>query len=48
MGNTSKPKVYFYSGIRGFAEAQDFKIDSMKGHTFHSFYGGSPDAEERV
>lgn len=48
MSSVSKPKVYFYSGIRGFAEAQDFKIDSMRGKTFHSFYGGSEDAQESV
>lgn len=48
MGNTNKPKVYFYSGIRGFAEAQDYKIDSMRDKTFHSFYGGSEDAVDSV
>ncbi len=48
LGGAGKPKVYFYSGIKGFTEAQDYKIDSMKGKTFHSFYGGSEDAEESV
>jgi sugar-specific transcriptional regulator TrmB len=48
LGGAGKPKVYFYNGIRGFAEAQDYRLDSMQGKTFHSFYGGSEEADPKV
>lgn len=43
-----KPNVYFFNGLRGFAEAMNYKYDSMKGKTYCSFYGNSADADEGV
>ena len=48
LGGSSKPKVYFFNGLRGFTEAMDYKLESMRGKTFHSFYGNSADAHESV
>lgn len=48
LGAADKPKVYFFNGMRGFAEALDYKADSMRGKTFCSFYGNSLEADERV
>lgn len=48
LGGSNKPKVYFFNGMRGFQEAMDYKFDSMHGKTYHSFYGNSADADERV
>lgn len=47
LGGPARPNVYFFSGLRGIAEALEFKFDAMRGKTFHSFYGslmgGNPD-----
>lgn len=48
LGGKNKPKVYFYNGIRGFAEAMDYKLESMRGKTFCSFYGNSAESDEQV
>lgn len=48
MASPNKPKVYFFNGIRGFAEAMDYKFDSMRGKKYCSFYGNSADTDERV
>ena len=39
LGGASGPNVYFFTGLRGCAEALEFKFDAMRGKTFHSFYG---------
>ena len=39
LGGATGPSVYFFTGLRGIAEALEFKFDSMRGKTFHSFYG---------
>ncbi len=39
LGGVGRPNVYFFTGLRGCAEALEFKFDSMRGKTFHSFYG---------
>lgn len=48
LGDKNKPKVYFFNGIRGFAEAMNYKFDSMRGKTYYSYYGNSQDADRRV
>lgn len=48
LGGKNKPKVYFYSGMRGFTEAMNYKYDSMRGKTYYSFYGNSESADKRV
>lgn len=48
MGDSHKPKVYFFTSIRGYNEAMDFKLDTMRGKTFHSLYGNSSESDERV
>jgi|GEM_PF-1304970 len=48
LGSADKPKVYFFSGMRGFTEAMNYKFDSMRGKTYYSFYGNSQDADRRV
>src|SRR3989344_387610 len=39
LGGPARPNVYFFTGLRGCAEALEFKFDAMRGKTFHSFYG---------
>lgn len=39
LGGSGRPNVYFFTGLRGCAEALEFKFDTMRGKTFHSFYG---------
>src|SRR3989344_4170984 len=39
LGGATGPSVYFFTGLRGIAEALEFKFDSMRGKTVHSFYG---------
>ncbi|MEK7108974.1 MAG: helix-turn-helix domain-containing protein [Patescibacteria group bacterium] len=39
LGGAGRPNVYFFTGLRGCAEALEFKFDAMRGKTFHSFYG---------
>src|SRR3989338_1581352 len=39
LGGATGPSVYFFTGLRGIAEALEFKFDSMPGKKFHSFYG---------
>ena len=34
-----RPNVYFFSGANGVVEAMNFKFESMRGKSFHSFYG---------
>lgn len=48
LGGSGKPKIYFFTGLKGFAEAMDYKLESMRGKTFHSFYGSSVDSDSRV
>jgi sugar-specific transcriptional regulator TrmB len=48
LSSTNKPKVYFFNGMRGMTEAMDYKLDSMRGKTFCSFYGNSAEADQRV
>jgi predicted transcriptional regulator len=48
LGSTNKPKVFFYSGIRGMADALDYRFDSMRGKTYHSFYGNLVESEKKV
>ena len=47
LGGAGRPNVYFFTGLRGCAEALEFKFSAMRGKTFHSFYGslmgGNPD-----
>jgi len=39
LGGTQQPNVYFYTGMRGIAEAIDFKFERMRGKTYHCIYG---------
>lgn len=48
LGSADKPKVYYFSGIRGFQEAMDYKFDSMRGKTYYSYYGNSTGSDKRV
>lgn len=38
MSAAPHSRVLFFSGLRGLAEAMDYKLDSMRGKTFLSFY----------
>ncbi len=48
LGDSKKPKVYFFTGLRGMSDALNYKLDSMRGKTFHSFYGSSTESDPRV
>ncbi|HEV8666990.1 MAG TPA: helix-turn-helix domain-containing protein, partial [Candidatus Paceibacterota bacterium] len=48
MGAVNKPKVYYFKGIRGLAEAMDYKINTMQGKVFYSFYGNLTQIDERA
>ncbi len=48
LGGADRPGVYFFTGIRGIAEAMDYKFDSMRGKTFHSFYEDLRGAHEDI
>jgi DNA-binding MarR family transcriptional regulator len=48
LGSVNKPKVYFYNGLRGMADALDYRFDSMRGKTYHSFYGNLVESDPRV
>lgn len=48
FGSATRPNVYFFTGLRGLAEALEYKIDSMQGKTFHSFYGNLMGSSEEV
>jgi DNA-binding MarR family transcriptional regulator len=48
LGSVNKPKVYFYNGLRGMADALDYRFDSMRGKTYHSFYGNLAESDPRV
>ena len=41
LGSGPPSGVYFFNGLRGIAQALDYKFDSMRGKTFHSFYSTS-------
>ncbi len=38
LGGTPSRNVYFFTGLNGLAQALDYKIESMRGKTFHSYY----------
>src|SRR3989344_690361 len=48
LGGSDKPKVFFFSGMRGFTEAMNYKLDSMVGRTYYSYYGNSEGSDARV
>lgn len=38
MSSAPHSRVLYFSGLKGLKEAMDFKLESMRGETFHSFY----------
>jgi sugar-specific transcriptional regulator TrmB len=48
LGSADKPRVYYFSGMRGFTEAMSYKLDSMQGKTYYSYYGNSEGSDARV
>lgn len=48
LGIQNKPGVFFFTGLQGIAQAIDHKFDSMRGNTFHSFYGDMDGVQENV
>ena len=39
LSETKGSSVYFFTGIQGIAQAIDYKLETMRGKTFHCFYG---------
>lgn len=39
LGGEHQPGVFFFSGLRGIAEAIEYKKSSMRGKTMYAFYG---------
>src|SRR3989344_1419855 len=39
LGSKPKESVYFFNGLRGMAQALEYKFREMRGQTFYSFYG---------
>lgn len=39
LGSKPKEGVYFFNGLRGIAQALEYKFSEMRGGTFHSFFG---------
>ena len=39
LGSRPKESVYFFNGLRGMAQALEYKFKEMRGKSFHSFYG---------
>lgn len=48
LGSANKPKVYFFSGLRGMSDALNYKYDSMRDKTYCSFYGNLEHADQRA
>jgi len=48
LGSNPKESVYFFNGLRGMVQAMDYKLDSMRGKTFHSFYGNLESVSEEI
>ena len=39
LSETKGSSVYFFTGTQGIAQAIDYKLETMRGKTFHCFYG---------
>ncbi len=48
MSGEKQPSVYFFTGVNGLKEALNYKIDTMRGKRFHSFYGNFAGSNEVV
>jgi len=48
LGSKPKESVYFFNGLRGMAQAMDYKLNSMHGKTFHSFYGNLENSPDEI